>query len=388
MKNIVVMITSLEPYSNYSSFLVQEYEKLSKSDKPELVVYAPTSTRSRQTSGFGKVKPVWQKGVLFFVSILSELFIDRPKIVHFQYETNMFGGALTNSFLPLFFMILRIYGFKIVITQHAVVPKKIIDQNFVGMFRGGKSIIKPELLISFFNYFALVTGLLVEKVIVHTNLLKKWLTNDYGVKKEKVEVLSHGVKIINSSTKERSKDFFYFGYFARRKGIENILRGFAKFIQNPKYKNTKLIMGGGVIKGQEFAFEEIKNLIKKLKLTNNVNILGFLEKEQIEKQFSRAYCCVIPAVISISASGPLAQAFGFKKCVIASKIGNYNEEITHKVDGYLTSNSDWDKAFLEIAENPQLVKEIETNVAKKAVARSWKKIAEQHRDIYQQILLK
>jgi glycosyltransferase involved in cell wall biosynthesis len=141
-------------------------------------------------------------------------------------------------------------------------------------------------------------------------------------------------------------------------------------------------MAGGTISGQEFALEEFKQQIINYKIEERVEFVGYLkDRSDFDNYFANAYCCVIPAVITISASGPLSKVFGYHKCTIASKIGNYNEEIVHKYDGYLVDNDKWGEAFSE------LVKAIEVKSAKKAQTRSWKTVANLHKELYAKFLL-
>ena len=68
---------------------------------------------------------------------------------------------------------------------------------------------------------------------------------------KKIKVIATAIPLVDSKKYKKEKYFLYFGYIARRKGLENLIQGFKEFCKkNPKSK-FKLLLAGGVIKGQE-----------------------------------------------------------------------------------------------------------------------------------------
>jgi len=384
----VVLVSSLQPDTNYSQYLCRDLSK----EVNKLLVYTDKNPKNNKLTGCGEVKLVWDKNLLFIPQIIKQLWKDKPNIVHFQHEMNMYGGLMTAVTFPILPMLARLTGAMVVTTIHGVVDPKLVNSSFVSLFKGDKSKIPPFVLKIFFSYLYRSIGLFSDKLIVHTNLLKNILVESYGINRNKVLVVAHGVPKQNLKDLRDDKYFLYFGYIVKRKGLEAVVEGFKEYLEKnnndkeSKKSDFKLVLAGGTIKGQEFASEELKKFVKENKLEDKVIFTGFLDGKSIDEYFRHAYAVVIPSVISIAASGPLALAISYEKCVLASRIGNFKEEIEDGVDGILVEDDKWDEAFSEIAEDLEKVKKIERNVHKKAEERQWQKISKLHSEIYKQVL--
>jgi len=301
----------------------------------------------------------------------------------------MYGGTLSAFLFPFLVGLTKLLRIKILITIHAVPDLRLVDKEFIGFFRKNTNLIHPFVLRIFFKYLFFLLGIFSDLLIVHTETLKKTLTNDYKLESNKIKVISHGVDTHNlnlSKQKSNEKYFLYFGYLSKRKGILDILDGYSKFIKNNPVQEFKLILAGGVITGQEYAFEEIKSYIERLNIKEKVEITGFVDNAKIKQLFVNAYVVLVPAVISISASGPLAQAYSYNKCVIASKLGNFCEEVTNDYDGFLVEKSGWGDKLAYVVNNYQHVINIEQNVKNKALQRSWKNISALHLNLYKSLI--
>jgi len=382
MKKKVVFISTLLPETNYSQYLCTALNSKLKTD---LIIYADKNKKNLKIKGLNNVKLVWNKKIIYFLQIFKQVLKDKPKIIHLQQEINMYGPPKTSIFFPILLILLKLTGAKIIVTVHAVVEKKIINKNFVKAFVKNYFLIHPFILKTYFNYLFKSISFLSDKIIVHTKYLRHVLISNYNCSKNKIELLPMGVPISKNLKKPLSKKpyFLYFGYIVKRKGLQNLIFGFDQFLRKNPHAKFKLILAGGIIKGQEFAYEEIKELIENLKLEKYIKFTGFIDNKKIKNLYTNAYAILMPSSISISASGPLAQVFSYGKCVVASKINNFAEEIENKKDGILTDNKDWGEAINYIYKNPKIVKKIETNVIKKAQERSWENIALKHIALYE-----
>ena len=378
----VVLVSSLQPDTNYSQYLCQELVK----DVDNLVVYTDKNPENTKLSGCGDVRLVWNKNLMCILQIVGQLIKDKPDIVHIQHEMNMYGGLITAVSFPILLMLAKLTGVKVVTTVHAVVDPRLIDGSFVSLFKGQDSKIPPVVLKLFFGYLYRSIGLFSDKIIVHTNMLKGVLVDSYRISKDKVLVVPHGVPSLHLENLRNDKYFLYFGYIVKRKGLEKVVEGFKEFLEKNKNSEFKLVLAGGVIKGQEFAFEELKDFVKESNLEAKIIFTGFLDGKSIDEYFRHAYAVVIPSVISIAASGPFALAISYGKCVLASRIGNFEEEISDGVDGILVKENKWMEAFDEVAKDLEKVKSIEKNVVKKAESRQWEKVAKIHSEIYKKVL--
>lgn len=379
----VVFISGMLPSGHYSQYIANG---LAEQKDVDLVVYADKNPNNLEIKNCGVVKNVWSKSPKYIFEIMNELGKDRPDVVHLQHELNMYGGIMTASMFPALLLLIKIAGYKTVTTVHAAVFKKQVNGNFIKLFHQESFLVRPFILKSFFYYIYKTISLFSSELIVHTNLTKDVLVADYGVDTEKVNVIGNAIpqKEIDNGAKE--KYFFYFGYMARRKGLGYAFDGFRRFIEENSSSEFKLILAGGVIKGQEKAFDEIKNMIKDNNLDSRVLIKGFIEEKDQDDLYRKAYAVIIPAEISMGSSGPLFHSVSYGKCVICSKTGHFIEDVDDGKTGILTDNEKWHEAFKFAVENPEKIAEIEKNVANKALSRSPIITATKYVEIYKRAL--
>lgn len=329
---------------------------------------------------------MWSKSWKYIFEIISELEKDKPNVVHLQHEMNMYGGSFTALMFPLLLILLKILGYRVVVTVHAIVYKKQIDKDFIQTFHQESPFATPFVIKAIFTYIFGVMCNVADSLIVHCHMTKDILVADYFAPAGKFNVFPTAIPQKFNYKVKKGKYFFYFGYMARRKGLDHFLVGFKKYIdKNPK-SNFRLIMAGGVIKGQEIANNEILDIVKKLKLEDYVEYRGFIDMKEQDDLYRGAYAVIIPAKISMGSSGPLFHANSYGKCILTSKVGYFLEDIDHKKTGLLVPNSKWDVAIEDIVKNPKLVKSIEKSVIEKAKSRSPRKTAARYLKLYESLL--
>lgn len=363
----IVFISGMLPSGHYSQYLTSGIVLYKETD---LIVYSDKDPKNLSIKGCGKIKPVWSKSIKYIYQIIREVLKDKPDVVHFQHEINMFGSLSTALFFPFLILAVRVLGYKTVTTIHGVVGRNQVDENFINLFMEKSFLAKSFFVKMFFNFIFRLIPLFSNSIIVHTNLLKNVLVDDYGAAEKKINVIPTAIPQKEIKEVLVENYFFYFGYMVRRKGLDYALEGFRKFIEKNPDSDYKLVLAGGVIKGQEKALEEIKSNIKDNNLEDKVFIKGFIEEKEQDDLYGKAKAVIIPAKISIAASGPLYHSVSYGKCVIASKVGNLSEEIKHLETGILTDNNKWDEAFDFVVKNEEVVKKIEINNQRKARIRT------------------
>jgi len=379
----VVFISSMLPSGHYSQYLTRGLNSIRDI---ELLVYADKQPNNLAILGCGKIKNVWAKSIFYIIQITREVIRDRPRVVHIQHELNMYGGIVTSAIFPILLAMLRVIGAKLVVTVHASVYKKQIDKEFMSLFHKDSKLFAPFLLKIFFQYIFTFVSLLSHKVIVHTHLAKDILVSDYGMNESMICVIPISIPQRNIQNSNKKPYFFYFGYMVRRKGLGFALSGFKKFVENNPLTPYKLVLAGGVIDGQERALDEIIGIIQVNGLQDKVVIKGFIDEAELDQLYWNAEAVVIPAKISMGSSGPLFHAVSYGKCIIASKVGHFFEDIDHLTNGILTANHEWDKAFQMVADHPEVVAKIEHAAAEKAVSRTPFIIASAHAQVYRSSL--
>lgn len=375
----VVFISGMLPSGHFSQIITGGINKHKNID---LIVYADKNPKNLQIKGCGEVRPVWSKSPKFIIEIFNELRKDKPDVVHLQQELNMFGGIATVLLFPLLVLLIKLLGIKLIVTLHASVYKKQINNDFVELFNKNPKVIRPFVLKLLFYWIFIPTSIFADGIIVHTNLSKDILTKDYFVDKNKVTVIRTAIPEKPRDNSSKENYFFYFGYMVRRKGLSFALEGFKKFIEKNPESKWKFILAGGVIKGQEASFEEIKKMVHDSHLENNIEFRGFIEEKEQDELYKNAYAVLIPAKVSMGSSGPLYHACSYGKCVIATREGHFIEDIDDQKTGILTENDKWDEALEFAVNNPKVIKEIEENVIKKAEARSPFNTAAKYIELY------
>ncbi len=376
----IVFISSMLPSGHYSQVICSGLSK-----KLDLVVYSDNQKENLKIQNCGTVKAVWRKSPHFIFDILTHLSKDKPDLVHFQHELNMFGGQATAVLFPIALLLVKVLGYKTAVTFHGTVAKKDINQKFLYLFHQDKKYMTPTIIRLFFNYIFKVTSLFCDQIFVHTKMAKNILVNDYQIDSKKISNIPIPIPKEKVLKKKQKKYFFYFGYMVRRKGLDYIINGFSDFVKKSPKTPFQLILAGGVIKGQEKALEEVRNLIKKKKLDKKIKIVGFINQKQQDDLYNNAYCTLIPAVITVGSSGPLFHSDSYYKCVIASNIGFFKEDVKHKRTGILTENHKWSFWLDYLAKHPKIVSEIEQNVKHKAITRSPGSIALLYKKTYEKI---
>jgi glycosyltransferase involved in cell wall biosynthesis len=375
----VVFISSMLPSGHYSQYLTSGLNVI---QDIELLVYADKQTKNLTILGCGKIKNVWSKSVFYIMQIMREVIRDRPQVVHIQHELNMYGGIATAAIFPILLIILRAIGVKLIVTVHASVYKNQINKEFVSLFHKDSKFFHPLFLKFFFQYIFTSINLLSNRIIVHTQLAKDILFSDYKINESKIYIIPISIPIKNIQNSNKQTYFLYFGYMVRRKGLGFALAGFKKFIEKNPSTAYKLVLAGGVIGGQEKALDEIMDMIRVNGLQDKVEIKGFVLEAELDQLYWNAEAVIIPAKISMGSSGPLFHAISYGKCVIASNVGHFLEDIDHLNNGVLTENLEWDNAFQMIADHPELVSKIEIAVAEKAISRTPSIIALSHAKVY------
>ena len=188
--------------------------------------------------------------------------------------------------------------------------------NFINIFVG-KILLNKKVIISvrtnllvryprktiygkIYNFFINHLYQKTDKVVVVSKKIKNILVNYYNIPKGKIEVIYNPIniqkylKLSKEPMEERYykifKDAFVFiniGRLTEAKGQWFLIRSFKKVVE--KYPNSKLIiLGEGELK------KNLKNLIKKLKLENNVFLLG-IQKNPF-KFLKNSDCFVFPSL--------------------------------------------------------------------------------------------
>ncbi|MEK7611511.1 MAG: glycosyltransferase family 4 protein [Patescibacteria group bacterium] len=390
----IAFVSTLQPDTNYFRYLALALQDL----RVDVRVYADRKPQNLEV-GLKCVYLLWSPGDrLYPFHILRQAFRDRPDVVHLHHEVGMFGGPINASLFPLVPILLKLFGFKIVTTIHAVVKPAEIDLRFLETF------VWPQKAILIFPvklYFFLlnwVIAMFSDRVIVHADILKKTLIENYHCPGEKILVVPHGVPERVDHPVELSPSsvwlggiasgryLLYFGYLHRRKGLEGLLKAFST-TPAAKEGSVKLVIAGGAL--QKDYDDKLKQLVTELGLSSTVVITGFISQTELRYLLDHCLFVVLPATYSIAASGPLAQVIAHEKPVIVSRVGVYAEEITDGENGLqsLPGNvTDLAEKIQKLATDENLLIRLGEGMKKMHLKRGWNSIAERTLKIYEDII--
>lgn len=320
--------TNVSGVASYTKNLILN---LPRTDKDEIFVLC--NKINKQCSFYledgVRVIRCFDRNPKFFWQIFKEIYHIKPDIIHFQQEIALFGNMLTAYILQWLLFFLR--GYNPVITLHGVVSLKKINKNFV---RENNSTI-PAWIVKV-GLYIIYKPICIwpKKIIVHEEIFKNILTQEYNINSKKIAVISHGVEDLHATGKaEACKKLslnpnkhlvLFMGYLTGYKGIDLLLDGFALYAKldadaylvvcsgkHPKLKND-----------MEYNIEYTRlqkkaaNIISK----NQYRWDGFIEENSIVDYYSACDVSVYPYTVSMSSSGPMAIAIGFEKPFLASDV--------------------------------------------------------------------
>lgn len=269
------------------------------------------------------------KGPIFLPQLYREIKKIQPDAIHVQQELGLFGNVLTAYLLQWLFLLLGQY--KLIVTLHGVVSLKGIDNAFV---RENNSRLPVWLVKVAFYIIYKPLCILSKRIIVHEEIFKAVLKNEYGVPGEKIVVIPHGVEDLHTIEKteacnrlslDSNKNLVLFmGYLTGYKGIDLLLEGFSAYAKsNP---DAYLVIGSGKhpkLKDDpdyNLEYARLKEKAADLIGEDQYRWDGFIEENDITNYYSACDISVYPYTVSMSSSGPMAIAIGFEKPFLASDV--------------------------------------------------------------------
>jgi len=375
------LVSQILPATNYSRYLANALG--------DCLVYTDKRTENLHTELRGRVRLTFTKNSLKYpFEILKQARKDHIELIHLQHEFNMFGTKPVNAIEFLILPpLLRLFGIKVVTTVHGVVAPNQVDLKFLETFGwpAKKYWVFPIKIFLYLLYS--LTCFFSQKVIVHSPALKNILTKHYFASKKKIATIPHGIPSnVNIKGGKKVENInkpylFYFGYFHRRKGLDDLVKAF-KIAARKNPKLTLVLAGGCLQKDFE---NQIRDLVTKLGLEKKVIFTDFVEEDELRWLLSNCLMVVLPLTYSISASGPLAQAIAHHKPIITTDLGVSSKEIINDKTGLLVSPRNHVKlaeAIAKLTKNKKLQKTISKNLEQMQKERSWDKIAQETKKIY------
>jgi glycosyltransferase involved in cell wall biosynthesis len=379
--------------ASYSRNLVS-----SLADRCRLVVFADrlSDVDGAYSENGVWVHRCWSKNLFYPFQIFWSVARERSEIdvLHVHHEYFLFGGTLSAVLFPFLLCLLKLLGKPVLVTLHGVISLSVVDKEFLRDNMVGGS--PFALRLGFFVLTTLIAHF-ADVLVVHKEFFRRALVCEYGISKDKVWVIPHGVEkpseaIGDDKAKEAlgvggKKVLLFFGYIAGYKGVELLIDAF-DFLK--KDEDFVLFVAGGMHprlkdkpKYQEYLCE-LKERARKV--SDRIIFTGFVPEKMISIYFSAADLVIFPYKVVMSSSGPFALAVSYKKTGIASDIPASRE--------ILPSQALFDKDDPKsLAEKTETIfnthsskRDIAAHVEKIGTANSWDHVGLQTRKLYQQVL--
>lgn len=164
------------------------------------------------------------------------------------------------------------------------------------------------------------------------------------------------------SYKRKLRYFLYIGRLSKEKGITVLLRAMKYLIYTYKV-NPQLKIAGT---GRELA--SIEQTIKRYHIENNVEILGYIKPQFINRYLRNSIALIIPSIWKENSPMTVNEAFNYYTPVVATRIGGLPEIINHNQDGFLFKKNnamELAKYMNFLYKNPDAVNRMGSNGYKK-----------------------
>jgi glycosyltransferase involved in cell wall biosynthesis len=319
--------------------------------------------------------------MMFYVRLLWYAATAKPKIFHILWNNKV--QFFDRTLLMLYYKML---GKKVVFTAHNVnAGKRDANDSFINRLT-----LKAQYRIA-------------DHIFVHTELMKKELLQEFGVKSSAVTVIPFGINnsvpntdLTPAEAKQRlgieggMKTVLFFGSIRPYKGLERLVPAFLKVAErNPEYR---LIIAGQVRKGCE---QYLQNVLQEVDAHPSrhqvIKKLHFVPDSETELYFKAADVVVLPYV-EIFQSGVLFLAYSFGLPAVVSDIGSFRDDVVEGENGFLYDPQDPNSLARTIekyfASNlyADLDKRREDIRAAALQAHSWETVGRITRGVYEQLL--
>ena len=328
----------------------------------------------------------WKRGSLTYpFSIYHSTLKEKSDIIHLQHGWLLYGDIISS---PLFIILLIFYRLArrpFLVTMHTVIRRD------AQIYEGFLSNLLARITVFLISRFIVKVS---ERVIMHNNMMKKYLQRGYGLQEEeqKLVVIPHGVRKASKQSDEFQKDrnriILSIGFIGKNKGIEQLITAFKKF--NEQYPDSNLVFVGG-----RHAHDTVENVRFKNMLTpglsKRVSFTGFIDEKSLDKLIRTSDVILLSSLDRhyIESSGVLGRVADYGKPIICSRVPKFESELEDGVDCIMIEPGDPEalaQALFSLTENTQLRKKIEEGLRTKFRSRYWDDVAKQHFKLYKTIL--
>lgn len=183
---------------------------------------------------------------------------------------------------------------------------------------------------------AWISYLFSNKVVCVSNAVLKGLIRYVTKMDQKGVVIHNGINAIEVNPKKQAEaiNFYLFGRIKPEKGQWFLLEALAT-IPKEKLSNSKFILMGGVVEGENDQLMKLERKIKTIGLENHIQIKDFAPN--ISDAMSDADVCLIPSLMKDPFPTTVLEAMSASKPVITTNHGGAKEAVVDEETGFLVS---------------------------------------------------
>lgn len=311
--------------STYSRLTLDELQDNYKLDFEKAVVLSIGKTKKDQIrvvqGGRRCIVPCIQKDnpLSLMKPLYYSLLLSKAKDIVIEFEFASYGGPLSVGVFIILLGLLKLIGKRVYFVIHQAVNRLEGLHEHLGLARGSY---KLRIFDFALNFFYQAVGILSWRVIVLEEEIKRRLTSSMSPKK--IIVIPHAVRKSRMIQKKNNNpereliEILIFGYIAWYKGLDRFIKAFNKLTD----KRVHLTIAGGYSpaqRGKAHYETHYKSVLESAKKNPHITITGYVPETRVGYYYRKADVCVLPYRRFISSSGPLSQAFSFKKPVILSQ---------------------------------------------------------------------
>lgn len=228
---------------------------------------------------------------------------------------------------------------------------------------------------------------LSDHLVVHSKENRLSLITNFGIEKEKISVIHHGVSpLIKKLSKynckiklginNSKKVILFYGGIRRQKGLDNLIKSL-------KNIDCVLIIAGRLPHGE--SFEPYDILIKKYNI-RTIKMIKYISNEMTDLLFTASDIVALPYKYFFSQSGVFMQSIQYSKPIVASNVSSFASYINKYKIGKVCEPNDIVSLNLAIKE---LIDDLCNNYDYSGfkfaqIDNSWKSSADKHLKIMHQ----
>jgi len=315
-----------------NSYTLQLSKALNALPALNCIFYGPKKRLSGPTKGsvrfkgFKDFRATWTER-LYPLQILRQALRDKPAAIHIDYTITEFSSQYLNMlYFPVMVLLLKALRFRVVLTIHDVLSKRILEELF-----GTRSLRARTIHFGLLCYFQLLS--ISDTLLVHLNVLRDTLMKEFLIKPNRISLVPFGVAELGPSDvlpywKDRlgsRQIVLALGVVAPRKGIEYLIEGFSKVA--PSHPNSIFVLAGPRDTRRPNYLDTIVRMAKSSLSRDQFLYAGYLDEPVANSLIAMSRVVALSYLYACATTSMLYWIMAHRKPVVASAISTLREEL-------------------------------------------------------------